>query len=213
MIKLDFNQHKALQERTDAALRDICYHPIDGGPPLQCITVGNEYSILRDHLGDLQQNQIQNFWTYGRYAMQDVLKYVLLQTGPAEVSACTWAITTQSVETILQLRERGYINSFRLWIDPRVKVRNPPKRRHTTKNFAECCAIEIANRLGLHFYPDAVTTQSKQRINPVFELHAEIKEPIVIIFDDIITTGSTLRATGKLFQDKSVIYTVGIYNG
>lgn len=89
----------------------------------------------------------------------------------------------------------------------------PPKRRHTTKNFAECCAIEIANRLGLHFYPDAVTTQSKQRINPVFELHAEIKEPIVIIFDDIITTGSTLRATGKLFQDKSVIYTVGIYNG
>lgn len=135
MIKLDFNALKARTAEADAAIRDICYRPINGDPPLQCITVGNEYSILRDHLGDLRQNQIQNFWTSGRYAMQDVLKYVLLQTGPADVSACTWAISTQSVETILQLRDRGYINSFRLWIDPRVKVCKPQALQMLKLNF------------------------------------------------------------------------------
>lgn len=408
-MNIDFSAFNNRSATQDAEIRYLSSYKNINGDDVSCLCVGNEYQVVHDQLGEIRQNCITNFWTFGRYAMQDVLKYVLLQTGPADVSACTWAITTQSVETLLMLRDRGLLRSFRLWIDPRVKVRNPqplqmlqlnfpitiapvhakvtcisnddwkvsisgslnftsnpqpergvlctiphvwqsdfdiidrqfssdislierrkqhlaeleastsmtefadpsemmdsqfvsttadeevkrkawrqseqwtvpkcnmlekikyhqrkefslisafersedgyeltqiksdfynvtrfadavskiiekligsanrdlyaliipPKRRHTVKNFAEECAKEIAERNHLHFYPDAVTATSRQRINPTFELNVEVKEPIVIIFDDIITTGSTLRATGKLFPDKNVMYVVGIYN-
>lgn len=401
---LDFNAQRktiALKNCRDA---DSPYKPINTDDvSLSC--VGGPYDILRAHVGELKQNQVVNFWTFGRYAMHHVLRYVLSQTGPADVTACTWAISMRAVEDLLTLRKQGLLRSFKLWIDPRVKVRNPeplqviqanwpiviapvhakvctvsnddwkvsifgslnfttnpqpergtiasvhhvydadaqiierqfhadeelrqkreetrrmdeevaaeyadiaeqmeaiaesqpeekraawhsgatyrvpkcdlqerikyhqrsdmslisafqatedgyeltqikadfynvgrfadsickivekligpanrsiyalvtpPKRRHKTKNFAEAIAVEVAKREQLHYYQDAVTTESSQRVNPVFELHADITEPVVIVMDDIITTGSTIRATGKLFPDKSVIYIIGIYNG
>lgn len=357
------------------------YHPVDGNA-VNSLCVGNEYQLLRDHLGTLQQNSVVNFWTFGRYAMHDVLKYCLLQTGPADVTACTWAVTTQAVETLLLLRDKGLLRSFRLWLDPRVKVRNPqplqmlqlnfpitispvhakvtcvsnddwklsiygslnftsnpqpergalctiphvwqsdftlldrqfpdnstsitttdspaftqsdtrhawrnaadyttprsnlvekvkyhqrtdfsflssferteegyelsqikadfynvtrfadsassvidklighanrhlfalvtpPKRRHTVKNFAEAIALQVADNLHLHYYPDAVTASSKHRVDAQFSLASSISEPIVIIYDDIFTTGSTIRATGALFPDKNRLFLIGIYN-
>lgn len=408
MGMLDFSvQTKSIAVR-NARHCDSPYSPVDANDvSLSCI--GEPYDILRAHVGTLQQNHIVNFWTFGRYAMHHVLRYVLAQTGPADVSACTWAISMRAVEDLLSLRKQGLLRSFRIWIDPRVKVRNPeplqviqanwpvviapvhakvctvanddwkvsiygslnfttnpqpergsiasvphifdadnsiierqfnadeellrhrqeiqrlddvaveefvdlaeqveslgieqskdntqptraawhqgatyvgprcdlqerikyhqrsdmslisafqkteegyelsqiksdfynvnrfadslckiiekligkgmrdtyalvtpPKRRHKTKNFAESVAIEVANRLQLHYYQDAVSTESRSRIDPVFELHARIEEPVVIVMDDIITTGSTIRATGRLFPDKSVIFIVGIYNG
>ena len=110
------------------------YHPVDGNS-VNSLCVGNEYQLLRDHLGTLQQNSVVNFWTFGRYAMHDVLKYCLLQTGPADVTACTWAVTTQAVETLLLLRDKGLLRSFRLWLDPRVKVRNPQPLQMLQLNF------------------------------------------------------------------------------
>lgn len=404
MGMLDFNAQRktiALKNCRDA---DSPYKPINTDDvSLSC--VGDPYDILRAHVGELKQNQVVNFWTFGRYAMHHVLRYVLSQTGPADVTACTWAISMRAVEDLLTLRKQGLLRSFKLWIDPRVKVRNPeplqviqanwpiviapvhakvctvsnddwkvsifgslnfttnpqpergtiasvqhvydadaqiierqfhadeelkqkreetrrmdeevaaeyadiaeqmeaiaesqpeekraawhngatyrvpkcdlqerikyhqrsdmslisafqatedgyeltqikadfynvgrfadsickivekligpanrsiyalvtpPKRRHKTKNFAEAIAVEVAKREQLHYYQDAITTESSQRVNPVFELHADITEPVVIVMDDIITTGSTIRATGKLFPDKSVIYIIGIYNG
>lgn len=407
-MNLNFNAHStSISSSKQMEAHLASYKPIDG-EALDCIDVGNEYEIVKSHLGELHHNQVQNFWTFGRYAMQDLLKYVLLQVGPSDVSACTWAITTQSVETILNLRDKGYIKSFKLWIDPRVKVRNPqplqmlqlnfpiaiapvhakvtcisnpdwkvsisgslnftsnpqpergtittiphvfeadaaiiarqfeidaqnverrqmlaamdasksdtlsyqddfsipqfdssstlditakhrawrqaedwttprcnmiekiryhahgefsiisafqrseegyeisaiksdfynvgrfadsvckiiqkligganrdmyalvipPKRRHSSKNFAEEIAKVVAEREHLHFYQDALTCESKQRINAVFTLHANIQEPIVIIFDDIITTGSTLKSAYQCFKDKSVLFVVGINN-
>ena len=408
-MNLDFSCFSSSSTPTATIQYRGSYKPIDGND-VDCVTVGNEYEVVHDHLGDIRQNSVTNFWTFGRFSMGDVLKYILLQVGPSDVSACTWAITTKAVEDILMLRDKGYIKSFRLWIDPRVKVRNPqplqmlqlnfpltiapvhakvtcisnddwhisisgslnftsnpqpergtictvphvwqadneiidrqfssdidvierhklalqqqdyttsttadfadtseqmdsvftttttadigkrkawkeavnyteprcnlkekikyhqrstwslissfertddgyelnaiksdfynvtrfadsactiiekligsanrdlyalvipPKRRHTVKNFAEEVAKVVAEREKLHFYPDAVTAQSKHRVNAIFDLTTTISEPIVIIYDDIITTGSTLRSTGKLFPDKSVLYVVGIYN-
>lgn len=398
-MNIDFSAFHTSSTTSAAVKYATPYKAVDGSD-LSCLCVGNEYDIVKHHLGKLEQDSIVNFWTFGRYAMQDVLKYVLMQTGPADVTACTWAITKQSVETLLTLRDKGLLRSFKLWIDPRVKVRNPeplqmlmlnfpltispvhakvtcisnddwhvsisgslnftsnpqpergiictiehvwrsdldilerqfsstasvdqsamvtsddadtisttateavpfytsmpaeprrawghsdtytvpkcdlvekikyhqrndfsiisaferseegyelsqikadmynvgrfaesmtkiidkligganrdlyalvtpPKRRHTANNFAEACAVEIAKRARLHYYVDAVKALSKHRVGAEFELVADVQEPIVIIFDDIITTGSTLRSTGALFKDKSVIYIVGIYN-
>lgn len=87
--------------------------------------VGNELDMVKAHLGEIEQNAVVNFWTSGRFTMAGVVEYVIRQIGAVDVVACTWAISKPAVETLLRLNDQGLIKSFRLWIDPRVKVRNP----------------------------------------------------------------------------------------
>lgn len=87
-----------------------------------------------------------------------------------------------------------------------------PKRRHKEKNFASMVCDEVSKNLGIPFYEDVVEAKNKQRINPVFELKKQIDEKEIIIYDDIFTTGSTLKATADLFPDKNVLCVIGIYN-
>lgn len=124
MGMLDFAaQDKAIANRNCHDVTSL-YSPVDAGE-VDVLCKGEPYDILRAHIGQLQQNQIINFWTFGRYAMHHVLRYVLSQTGPADITACTWAISSRAVEDLLSLRKHGLLRSFKLWIDPRVKVRNP----------------------------------------------------------------------------------------
>lgn len=88
-------------------------------------SVGNELDKVKEHLGEIQPNAVVNFWTNGRYTMAGVVEYVIQQIGAVDVVACTWAVSKPAVETLLRLDDRGLIKSFRLWIDPRVKVRSP----------------------------------------------------------------------------------------
>lgn len=87
-----------------------------------------------------------------------------------------------------------------------------PKRRHKETNFAESVCEEIAKEIGIVFYKDTITAKTRQRINPKFNLEKDIKENNIIVYDDIITTGSTLVGVHKLLTDKNVIYIVGINN-
>jgi hypothetical protein len=67
--------------------------------------------------------------------MHDVINYLVRQIGPCSVSACTWAITEKAVQTILHRMQDNLITDFRLWIDPRVKVRNPTPLAMCQSNF------------------------------------------------------------------------------
>lgn len=114
-------REKSIQTKEDSL---SSYKPIDGSM-VESVCVGKANEILSKHIGVIEKGKIYNFWTFGRYAMMDVLKYVLSFTGPADVTACTWAITTEAVKDIINLSEKGVIKTFKIWIDPRVKVRNP----------------------------------------------------------------------------------------
>lgn len=87
-----------------------------------------------------------------------------------------------------------------------------PKRRHKENNFAEAVCESLAKELQIPFYKEAVSTKTRQRINPTFSLNVNIPERNLIVFDDILTTGSTLVALNKLFPDKNCFYLVGINN-
>ena len=87
-----------------------------------------------------------------------------------------------------------------------------PKRRHKEKNFASMVCDELSKTLGIPFYEDVVEAKNKHRIDPVFELKKQINEKEIIIYDDIFTTGSTLKATAELFPDKNLLCVIGIYN-
>ena len=121
---LDFNKHEAEMSRRNEHDTSLCY-PVVDGKDCDVLCVGEPYIVLQNQVGELKHNSIVNFWTFGRYAMHHVLRYVLSQTGPADVVACTWAISTRAVDDLMALRNKGLLRSFKLWIDPRVKVRNP----------------------------------------------------------------------------------------
>lgn len=89
-----------------------------------------------------------------------------------------------------------------------------PKRRHKVKNFATMIAEEIGKQLGLPFYEDCATAPNKHRMGAVFSLNLLPKENNIIVFDDFVTTGQTLRSMKNLLeqQGKNTIFFAGINN-
>lgn len=78
-----------------------------------------------------------------------------------------------------------------------------PRRRHKSGfHFATEVCYEIANRLTIPFYNDAVRSENNERMNPIFNMTLDhIPEHNIIIYDDILTTGYTLQATKELLTD------------
>lgn len=89
-----------------------------------------------------------------------------------------------------------------------------PKRRHKVRNFATLICMTIHERLQIPFYEDVAFCHSRQRINAVFTLNSLPQEPNVIVFDDFVTTGSTLKAMKQLLlpQGKTLLFITGINN-
>lgn len=89
-----------------------------------------------------------------------------------------------------------------------------PKRRHKVRNFATLISMDIAGKLKIPFYEDVALCHSRQRINAVFTLGTLPKEPNVIVFDDFVTTGSTLKAMKELLLPlgKNLLFVSGINN-
>lgn len=89
-----------------------------------------------------------------------------------------------------------------------------PKRRHLTHNFASLIAEEIGTRLGIPFYDDCAHARTRERINAVFTANNIPKEQNIIVFDDFVTTGSTIIAMKNLLDGlgKTSIYFIGINN-
>ncbi|MDL2297249.1 hypothetical protein LJC37_04760 [Bacteroidales bacterium OttesenSCG-928-E04] len=109
--------------------------PYDSYFPESVSFVGEPWTILSKHIGKLEHNSVVNFWTFGRYAMHDIINYVCRQIGACKVAACTWAISEKAVTQVLNRMKDGLITDFRLWIDPRVKVRNPIPLQMCQANF------------------------------------------------------------------------------
>lgn len=89
-----------------------------------------------------------------------------------------------------------------------------PKRRHKERNFASLICMEIHERLQIPFYEDVAFCHSRQRINAVFTLNRLPVEPNVIVFDDFVTTGSTLKGMRELLlpHGKNLLFIAGINN-
>lgn len=94
-------------------------------------------------------------------------------------------------------------------------VITPPPRRHPDGNFAQAVAGIIADNLGIHFYPDTAAARNRQRVNAVYDLRSLPPEHNLIVFDDIYTTGSTLKSMRNLLAPlgKNLLNIVAINNG
>lgn len=89
-----------------------------------------------------------------------------------------------------------------------------PKRRHLVKNFATRISEKIAALLSIPFYEDVAFCHSRKRIGAVFSLNVLPHEQNCIVFDDFVTTGSTLKAMKNLLLEhhKNCVFFTGINN-
>lgn len=89
-----------------------------------------------------------------------------------------------------------------------------PKRRHLTHNFACSIAAQIAERLSIRYYEDVALSDTRERVNKEYQLGILPDEPNLIIFDDFVTTGSTLLSMKRLLEPlgKNLVFVVGINN-
>ena len=91
-----------------------------------------------------------------------------------------------------------------------------PRRRHAEgPHFATSVCEAAAEEIGVPFYPEAVTARNRQRINPEFSLEENPAEPNVILYDDILTTGMTIKCARDLLTGAghNVVVAVAIRNG
>lgn len=90
-----------------------------------------------------------------------------------------------------------------------------PRRRHEEGFHFSTAICELASKkLGLPFYKDAFTAENRDRINPEFHMEINPAEANIILYDDVISTGETLRTCRNLLLDSGhvVICLVGIKN-
>jgi len=89
-----------------------------------------------------------------------------------------------------------------------------PRRRHADGfHFATAVCERISANLGIPFYADAVQCINHNRLHPDFMLLRPIAERRVIVYDDIITTGSTMIATNTQLGDRDMVLNlIGISN-
>ena len=91
----------------------------------------------------------------------------------------------------------------------------PPRRRHKEGfHFATEIGKRLSEEHGIPFYEDAATCRTAQRIGVEFDANNIPDEPNVIVYDDIVTTGSTLANMRRLLEEhgKTVFFVAGIYN-
>lgn len=126
-----------------------------------------------------------------------------IKSDPAEIPHFAQAVSDFIVQLLGQSLSSG------CWC-----VCTSPKRRHKVRNFATLISMEIARRLNIPFYEDVAFCRSRQRINAVFSLGTLPTEPNVIVFDDFVTTGSTLKAMKELLlqHGKNLLFVSGINN-
>ena len=87
-----------------------------------------------------------------------------------------------------------------------------PRRRHKAWNFADEVCKQIEQRTGLRYIPDVAEAKNRHRINPELRILKQVDEKNVVIYDDILTTGSTVQAMRELLEGKNVIVIIGINN-
>lgn len=130
------------------------------------------------------------------------------------ISSGNWAIVTTPMRRHKERQILCKPSAEELAIMPRCSQDSRPEIIREGRNFASRIAEGIGSSLGIPFYFDCAHCQSKQRVGAVFLPNNIPAEPNVIVFDDFVTTGSTLLAMKNLLHEhqKNTVFITGINN-
>ena len=78
-----------------------------------------------------------------------------------------------------------------------------PRRRHAEGfHFATEICREASTELGIPFHEGVVSARNRGRLDPEFILEKDPPERNIVLYDDILTTGSTAGETRRLLTEK-----------
>lgn len=206
---------ESLTDAIDAILTDV--HPLDFDPALGNISPAHDlFDVNRRKAWNTAEEARCNFdyrqklnhragvWflsVWQKSLMGRTLTEI--KSDPAEIPHFADAVS----DFLLQILGNNF--SLGNWC-----ICSSPKRRHKVRNFATLISADIADRLGIDFYEDVALCHNRQRINARFSLNNYPEQPNVIVFDDFVTTGSTLKAMKELLipLNKNILFISGINN-
>lgn len=83
-------------------------------PKIQEVIWSDRESTMREAIGTISAGTVKYFVSNGSWSMYELLKYVLQQTGPADIDAFTWNLSMPAVTVLIDLRQQGLIRKFRM---------------------------------------------------------------------------------------------------
>lgn len=213
--QIDYISHRSLTEALDNILNDIS--PLDFNPaPGENHDISDIFSAHKRKAWDKSEEARCNFDYRPRLTHRAGVWFISLwqkslmgrtlseiKSDPAEIPHFANAVS----DFIMQLLGPSLSNGH--WA-----ICTSPKRRQKTNNFASLISQSIARTLNIPFYEDVAFCHSRQRINATFSLGSLPAEHNIIIFDDFVTTGSTLKAMKQLLlqHNKNLLFISGINN-
>lgn len=106
----------------DTSADSFDYQKHTGGaiftPDDEAVAVSGRFLKMRNSIGDIQQGKVIWFVTGAQWAMHDLLRYVLMQTGPGKVRAFTWAISSPGALMLVNMKDAGMITGLDFIINP-----------------------------------------------------------------------------------------------
>lgn len=135
----DIKTAKQAEESHDLTVKTFNQEPVSSQ------FAGKADQILKKYIGQIQKDHAIHFITSGRFSMNDLLLYVLKQTGPADVWISTWSISELAIRQIVQKYTEGIIRSISFLIDPRVKNRNPKPLQMVIANFNDTVKLKACH--------------------------------------------------------------------
>lgn len=126
----------------------------------------------------------------------------------------SWALVTTPMRRHKERQILCNPSAEELALMPKCSQDSRPIYKIEGRNFASRIAEGLAKKLGIPFYFDCAHCRSKQRIGAVFDANNIPHEGNVIVFDDFVTTGSTLLSMKNLLlqEGKNPIFICGINN-
>lgn len=86
----------------------------DQKPTKQEVIWSDRESTMHEAIGNITEGSVKYFVSNGSWSMYELLKYILRQTGPADIDAFTWNLSMPAVAVLIDLRKQGMIKKFRM---------------------------------------------------------------------------------------------------
>lgn len=135
--------------------------------------VGGKTIPLESVIGELNHNEAIHCLSLGNWSMHNLIEYVLLQTGPADVQIMTWSIKNAAVQSLLQLREQGQILELTCVFDNRVKAMCP-EAWQLAENNIDCRLTKNHSKVTIIKTPDwsiSIVASANMTYNPRIEAY------------------------------------------
>jgi len=96
-----------------------------GVAAVQQYVTGETLDLIGKTIGSLRPGESIFFKTDGAWSNIELLEFILMQTGPADVYFTTWSISSEAIARFTSWRQQGIINNLVTILDTGIRNRKP----------------------------------------------------------------------------------------